>query len=715
MKFISALWNRLVSLFSYKQRTIQFSILMLCISLLVFTAVTILSYSYYQNSRAVLNLSENLINQVNQTIIEKTKSYLNPAALMGEVSSKLSQEKALSITNTSQLEAYTRGFIQPFSQLDAFYFADTKGNFLMAKRQANQSIGTKYVLKSNGRLVERWKYRDKSGKIVKSTPYVRSTYDARKRPWYKGAMATDQPFWTNVYVFFTSKKPGITASYSVRNTSGQFLGVFGIDIQLDQISNFLAKQKIGKSGIVFILNNDGEIVAFPDITKTVKQDGDKVRPLHINELNMPWISTSYKHYLENFKSRFHFKSKRVKYIASYTPFPPSFGKKWNIVLIVPESDFLGEIQKTNRESLMISAIILLMGIIFAIIFSRSISIPIVALAEETKKIKDFHLDNILDIKAPIWEIQLMNESISSMKNGLAAFKKYVPSELVRQLMKSGIEAELGGQKQRLSLLFTDIIGFTSISESMEAEELTIYLSHYLNEMTTIIRDKNGTIDKFIGDAIMIFWNAPMENPNHAYDACIAALVCKNRITELNKKWQKEGKPPLTTRFGINTGECLVGNVGSSYRMNYTALGDTVNLASRLESINTTYGSLITVSEFTYDEVNPETNEAVKDLFVFRPLDKVAVKGKKQPILIYELLCEVDDPQADEFQNLNMMFSTGFYAYLQRRWDKAFKSFNEILAQYPEDGPSKLYIQRCQMLQSNPPDPDWDGVWRMYTK
>jgi len=190
-------------------------------------------------------------------------------------------------------------------------------------------------------------------------------------------------------------------------------------------------------------------------------------------------------------------------------------------------------------------------------------------------------------------------------------------------------AEVGGKKQNITVLFTDITNFTEITEQTNPEQLMIHLSAYLNILTQCIQHNQGNIDKYIGDAIMAFWGAPLDDPDHIAHACQAALDCQREVHRINKQWEDQGKPILKTRFGLNAGDAIVGNMGSSDRLNYTALGDTVNLASRLEALNKTYQTEIIVSESVY--------KACSDKFIFKPLGTVQVRGKHQTTTIYELI------------------------------------------------------------------------------
>ena len=316
-----------------------------------------------------------------------------------------------------------------------------------------------------------------------------------------------QQFWTDIYIFFTDQKPGITAAYPITDADGTLIGVIGIDVALDELSQFLQTQQVGQEGIVFIINDASEIVAYPGISLAA-QEGESYRPLGVAEVDQPWIQDAYAIHRESGQTRFTLESGGQRYIASFVPFSDSFQKNWEIGILVPENDFIGAIKQTNQISLLISLVILLLALMSAVFVARSISKPIVLLTDETQKIKNFDLNGNIEIQSPISEVQHLSESISAMKTGLKEFQKYVPDELVRQLMATGEEAELGGHKKELTLFFTDITGFTTISENMVPEDLMLQLSDYLGALSSIVMAENGTVDKFMGDGLMAFWGAP---------------------------------------------------------------------------------------------------------------------------------------------------------------------------------------------------------------
>lgn len=287
-----------------------------------------------------------------------------------------------------------------------------------------------------------------------------------------------------------------------------------------------------------------------------------------------------------------------------------------------------------------------------------------------------------------------------------AFSMYVSSEIVEQIKTHPEMLHLGGEKRVMTTLFSDIAGFTSISESMAPEALVPFLNEYFAAMTKILFKYRGTLDKYEGDAIMAFWNAPLLQAEHARLACHTALKMQMHLKTLSLKWKKEGKPQLKIRIGINTGEMIVGNVGSEERFDYTVMGDAVNLSSRLEGVNKYYGTSILVAESTY--------QAVQKHFEMRQLDLLKVKGKSNAVKIYELICSKGELESD-MQKLIPHYNAGLDAYYHCKFNYALIHFEKAQEIIPTDQPTQIYINRCQIFQKNPPDSAWDGSYQMETK
>jgi len=255
------------------------------------------------------------------------------------------------------------------------------------------------------------------------------------------------------------------------------------------------------------------------------------------------------------------------------------------------------------------------------------------------------------------------------------------------------------------VLFSDIRGFTSLSEHMSPEKLADFINQYLSPMTQIVFDEKGTLDKYIGDAVMAFWNAPLDQPDHALRACRAAVHMLDRLEELKAAWRTAGYPELEIGIGINTGQMVVGNMGSDVRVDYTVLGDSVNLGSRLEGTNKEYDTRIIISEWT--------RGAVKDGIVTRRLGAVRVKGKKVPVGIYELR-GLGTPSEPEGRAI-AAFERGLSAWVARRFDEAEAAFKEVLTVWPHDTPTRNYLAELETFRAEPPPADWDGVVSLKTK
>jgi adenylate cyclase len=286
-----------------------------------------------------------------------------------------------------------------------------------------------------------------------------------------------------------------------------------------------------------------------------------------------------------------------------------------------------------------------------------------------------------------------------------AFSQFVSPEVVRRLLVNPELVE--PRKTEITVMFSDIRGFTTISEKLDAQELAIFLNQYLSDMTKIVFERRGTLDKYIGDAVMAFWGAPVEDKEHAVLACQTALAMMARVHELQKEWKAAGKPALDIGIGLNTGVASVGRMGSALRKAYTALGDSVNLSSRLEGLNKDYGTHILVNETTY--------VAAKDSgFVFRELDLIRVKGKNDPVVIYELVCDAAK-LTPEIEMLLDSFADARKLYEERRWTDAQSAFQSIIGRWPEDGPARAYWKRCQEYLFDEPPAHWDGVFTMTHK
>lgn len=287
------------------------------------------------------------------------------------------------------------------------------------------------------------------------------------------------------------------------------------------------------------------------------------------------------------------------------------------------------------------------------------------------------------------------------------FSRYVNPTVVDELVADPEKLRLGGERKELTVFFSDIEQFTTISEKLPPEQLVGILNEYLTAMTAIIFAANGTLDKYEGDAIVAFWGAPIAQPDHALRACKTALAMQATLRDMRGRWLKEGKPHLSVRIGLNTGDMIVGNMGGTDRFDYTVIGDSVNLGSRLESANKQYKTNIMISERTYKQVGDEV--------IARELDLLVVAGKTEPIRVYELVGMRNDNIPENRIRLIQAYNEGVSLYRQRRWTEAMGCFQSALTAVPHDYPTQMYIERSELYLSSPPPQHWNGVFFMKTK
>ncbi len=288
----------------------------------------------------------------------------------------------------------------------------------------------------------------------------------------------------------------------------------------------------------------------------------------------------------------------------------------------------------------------------------------------------------------------------------SAFSTYLAPTVVQQLIDSPENLELGGEEREITAFFSDVQGFTSISEKLTPPELVELLNEFLTEMTNIILKHEGTVDKFEGDAIIAFYGAPNALENQAETACLTCVDMQKRLGELREKWHQEGKPELKMRIGLSTGPAVVGNMGSRNRMDYTMMGDTVNTAARLEGVNKIYGIYTLVCETTFKKAGQRVWG--------REIDAINVIGKAEPVTVYQLLGYSEDID-ETLLKMTGLYAEGLHLYRQQHWGSAIEKFDAALNVSPDDGPSKEMRDRCAAYKIEPPSQEWDGSYTMKTK
>jgi adenylate cyclase len=668
---------------------LRVTILTALVTLLVLTVSVILWHTYRRNAASLLALSETMMEQVAQVVLVKTEAHLHPANLLVKTAAQAVVDDRARLVSKDRIEALALEIMACQSWIAMCDFGDEQGNFLLVKRMDDGTLATKTIDRNTEPATETWEYRDLNGHTIRVERSTDVEYDPRTRPWYIGARETGGLYWTDLYIFFTGGRPGITVAHPLTAEDGTFIGVVSLDVELAELSRFLALLRVNGEGVALITDAAGGVVAHPELTRLMERQAGDFQPPAMDELGDEALAVAFDKHKQTGSNRFVVETNAKRYIVSFTPLPASFHADWKIVVLVPEAVFLGTAKAAGREAALISLAVLLVALIVAFMLSRSISRPMGELTEEAGKIARLDLAGDTPTGSFIKEVAMMAEAMSAMKAGLRAFGRYVPAALVRRLIETGEEARVGGQTRELTLMFTDIRGFTTISEHMRPEDLLVHLSEHLDALSKIIASEDGTIDKYTGDGIMAFWGAPQWRPDHALLACRAALLCRRKARELNEEWAKDSKPALHIRIGIHTGETVVGNIGSSERLNYSALGDSVNVASRLEGLNKTYGTGIIVSQAAYERTSEE--------LVYRPLDVVTVKGRHEGLTVYELMDEQDYPSPAEARAAAAQFTEVFHACIADDSARARRLLERFLEQYPDDVAARVLLDRYEQI------------------
>ncbi len=456
------------------------------------------------------------------------------------------------------------------------------------------------------------RFLDPALSVLSTRTTVGDDYDPRSRPWFEAALANDGVAATDVYSFAGSGRPGLTLSRRLGS------GVAGIDVTLEVLDRHLHEMPEAEDGVLVIFEDDGEIVArsLPaEIAEDRREavltalvadalDGTPLvdEPIDIND---------------------------EAWIAREASIDLGAERQQRVVAAMPVAEIVAPLTEAARGTALVSLLILAAGLPLLWLVARLLSRPLIRLAAEAESVRRFDLELPAVAASRVGEIRQLERAMAQMRASLRTFALYVPKALVKQLIEQDEAPVIGGERRDLTVLFMDLENFTSMAAELPPEEVMERMSRYFETVTRILLAHDATIDKYIGDAVMAFWNAPLDTADHPAKACAAALAVVEAVREETASWTTEGMAPVRTRIGIHSGPAIVGNVGSSDRMNYTALGATVNLASRLEQLNRQLGTEILVSA--------DVAERVRDRFAFEHAGSTTLKGFAEPVHIFALI------------------------------------------------------------------------------
>lgn len=477
-----------------------------------------------------------------------------------------------------------------------------------------------------------------------------------------------------------------------------FIGCATANITMDVLSRFLDKHRASAGSTTLIADrNTGKIIAFPDKQKGVRVENGVLKIATLTDIDDPVVREAHRQHARTGADRLVFQSPTngEDFVAAFANFPGGFGQPWQVITLTPIDDFVGTLKRTNRLMMVVIIGLTMLELFFIYFASRRLSRPVENVSRQLQAIESLDFDAPAGSPSNIQEIAKLEFAASLLRTSLKSFSSFVPLDVVRQLIKSGIPLTLGVEPRFLTVFFSDLENFSSHSETLAPDDLLVQISTYLEEVSSAISQEGGTVDKFIGDGVMAFWNAPVQRPDHVLRACAAAVRAARRMERVNDAWEAEGRPRIRIRIGLNCANVLVGNVGSSSRLSYTALGDGVNVAARLEGVNKAFGTTICISDSIYDQAKAD--------ILARPLKRVQVKGRKTEFMIYELLAvrTSDDPELrirDRDEPLSAMTWHASQKFEAGDFRAAERAYRDILMQFPEDSLARFMMAECTERQ-----------------
>ncbi len=682
--------------------TIRHSLIRNLVLLIMATSGAILTVTIVGSSHMIRDLSLSMIRRTTDQMESELKHLFEPVGRNLLIAQQWGREGVFDETDPVSLNPLFIPILEENDQISSMMIANSDGFEYLLLRTEGRWYNRITRVKRWGKQTLWYQWKDSHTLI--DTYWKELDYDPRRRPWYQNAIEsrdTGVVNWTEPYTFFTTKDPGITASVRWRENGTIYVVAF--DVLLIDISKFTTAQNISKNGKSIVFTEDGLMLGLPRdeaLRSIVDRKGAVLSPVASVGIS-PLVKAveEWENMTEGNQVPFQFKTDRKNWWGGFRSFLLGDRTFW-LGVVVPASDFLAEVEVQRNYIIFITLGALVVSIFMAIVLAKTYSHPLENLAEQSNRIRNLNLRSNQRITSRFAEVQQLANAQKKMLFALQSFARYVPVEVVRELLRRGEIARIGGRTESLTVVFTDIRGFTTIAESMPPEELTAHMAEYFDAVLVIFHKGKATIDKFMGDAICAFWGAPKHDPNHAENAVNAVIDCRDKLETCNLDWKKRGLPPLPTCYGLDTGSVVVGNVGAHTRLNYTVLGDSVNIASRIEALNRLYGTDVLASEKVRDEAGAG--------FHWRYVDMVGLRGKGKSIKIYELLGRRDEVGRETLK-FARYYEEALRLFQGQQFYEAIDVLCEIESGRPRDLSIRRLIENCRHYIQHPPPDNWDGV------
>jgi adenylate cyclase len=682
--------------------------LFVCLSIPIL--IFILFYNYHVNSVAIASTLHKDVAKTNQASIENAENLIQPVVGTLRLLAALAAADPAFFRGEQSRDFLYRALTSA-PQIDAAYVSFEDGYHRVVTRidddrrrsdpqiPANANWHSSYIDDfSAGNKRARHRIFFDTWPHVVGQYDVATTMDIRSFGGYRAAKESGSLAVAGPSINPDTGYPVIFLRFPIVK-DGYFIGCATANITLDILSHFLASHRTSGHSTTIIANpTTGDIIAHSEMEKGVRTENGRIEVATLDNVADADGRAAYRQHSQTNQDYFSFLSPLTgeEISASFTQFPDSFGQPWEVINLTPTNDYVGALKSSNRQVLFIIVGLTAIELILIYFVSARLARPIAAVSEELKLVESMSFKASSARLSGIGEIAQLQSAAALLRTSLQSFSSFVPLDVVRQLIRSGIPLALGVEARFLTILFCDLENFSTHAEQMAPKELLDQLSNYFEQVSRAVTQEHGTVDKFIGDGVMAFWGAPVNRTDHVLRACAGALRAVRRMERVNQAWALAGRPSMRVRVGLNAADVLVGNVGSSERLTYTVMGDGVNVAARLEGMNKIFGTSICISDSVFEAVEPE--------IVVRPLRRVKVKGRKGEFMIYELLGIRNsiDPELTlrgNDQKLSEMTWDAASCFERGEFAAAAAHYREILQVFPNDPVAMEMLRGLPGLQT----------------
>lgn len=722
----------------FKRLSFRVTILSLFAALVLVVAGGTTYTQHALTASMAVDASERILTEINRAVIEQTRTLLRPLLNFADVLGSMPGETTLASSTGHPTTPLLLKFLKNNRAVTSAYLGFEDGRFYQAVNLApgrapaaegpvappEARFSIRLILPTeDGRRIEHVRFLTANHDMIESGAPVAVKYDPRVRPWYREAMSTESTIVTDFYLFRNGRDVGLTVA---RAFDGEAVGVLGIDLTLAALSQFLQARQheafgSDNAGAIFLFTPNGNLLAHSNTTPVTGESPAKGTSLpSLAAVEDPVIAAVYRNFVRTRRNGDQVEAITVngtQYAVQYASVPLPNGTDVHLALAMDLEPFLKPMADAQKRTLLISIGIVLTLMPLVYLAATTISRPLTALATAVRDIRHLRFEGRIIEHSRIRELDDLASSVRNMRDAIRGFGKYVPIYVVREIVERGRLPTIGGEVREVGVMFTDIQGFTPWSQSVSPEELLATMSRYLSGMCDVIERHGGIVDKFVGDAIMAYWNAPLPTENFSERACLAALHCRDFAdrfaAEIVTPDMNNGT--FVTRFGLHVGKATVGNVGSERRMDFTVMGAPINIGSRLEPLNKYYGTQILVSS--------DLAQQCDEHLLFRWIDMVQPVGALEPLNVFELVgARPDWPEAPPEVAVTPEVLVRCRAWNKirevhrsRDWQGLQSFAHDFVERFGADPIARIYLERAEQYLVTPPPADWNLATLYLTK